>query len=133
MIFLNMEKQFWYFILAALAIKEEEIIKAGYQIIAVSPDSYENLQPMMEKNEIKYQLFSDAEGSLTKQAGLAYNLSPERIEKLGSRTLGKAPEILPVPSVLVVNAEAEILFEYINPNYRNRISPELLMAVLNNL
>lgn len=119
--------------LAALAIKEEEIIKAGYQIIAISPDSYENLQPMVEKNELKYQLFSDNDGSLTKQAGLAYNLSPERIEKLGSRTLGKSPEILPVPTVLVVNAEGEIEFEYINPNYRKRISPELLMAVLNNL
>ena len=31
--------------LSALAITQEEIIELGYQIIAVSPDNYKNLQP----------------------------------------------------------------------------------------
>jgi hypothetical protein len=62
--------------------------------------------------------------------GLAFKLSEERIESLGKRTLGEVTELLPVPTLMIIDTEAEILFEYINPNYRKRISPELLMAIL---
>jgi hypothetical protein len=36
--------------------------------------------------------------------------------------------VLPVPSVFVTNKQGEILFEYINPNYKTRISGSLLLA-----
>jgi hypothetical protein len=32
-------------------MEEEEVINAGYQIVAISPDDYQNLQPMMEKTK----------------------------------------------------------------------------------
>ena len=96
--------------LAALAMVEEEVSNAGYQIVAISPDDYENLQSMMDKNEIKYSLYSDPKGNLIQKMGLAFKLSEERIESLGKRTLGEVPELLPVPTLMIVNTEAEILF-----------------------
>ena len=41
--------------------------------------------------------------------------------------------LLPVPSLFVVDTDGTILFEYISPNYKNRITEELLIHVLKDL
>lgn len=116
--------------LSEIGQKESEILELGYQVVAISPDKLENLEETAVKDEIKYKLFSDATGELTKAAGIAFK-APERY---GNRLLdwsgGKNKGFLPVPSVFVLDTKGEILFEYINPNYKQRLSGELLLAVL---
>jgi peroxiredoxin len=41
--------------------------------------------------------------------------------------------ILPVPSLFVIDTDGTILFEYISPNYKNRITENLLLSVLKDL
>jgi len=103
--------------LSGLVDIEEQIINMGYQIVAVSPDNYQNLVSLEEKIEARYEIYSDENGELIKKIGIAFNSGGKR-------------GILPVPTVMVLNQEGIILFEYINPNYRVRITPELLIAVL---
>ncbi|MFN3298896.1 MAG: hypothetical protein ACK41Z_01755 [Sediminibacterium sp.] len=43
---------------------------------------------------------------------------------------GETSEIMPVPTVMILNTKGKILFEYINPDYKERISSEMLLAVL---
>lgn len=43
---------------------------------------------------------------------------------------GKTSDVMPVPTVMVVDMEGKIKFEYINPNYKERLSSEMLLAVL---
>ncbi|MDW7694433.1 peroxiredoxin-like family protein [Flammeovirgaceae bacterium SG7u.111] len=112
--------------LSALAIAEEEILELGYQIVAVSPDSFENIEPTVEKDKVKYSIYSDAGGKFSQEAGIAFKLSPEKARQ-------KKTETLPVPTVFVTDTKGQILFEYISPNYKKRMTPELLMAVLKNL
>lgn len=119
--------------LSGLATSEADIIKLGYQIIAVSPDDYTNLKPTVNKNKVNYNLYSDPDGKFIKDVGIAFTTSPKTKNYISKKTTGKTSEILPVPTVLVVNTEGEILFEYISPNYKQRISSELLLAVLRNL
>jgi peroxiredoxin len=119
--------------LAGLAESEAEILKLGYQIIAISPDDYRNLKPSEEKNNTNYKLFSDVDGTLIKKIGIGFTPSPGTISYITKKTIGKTTEVLPVPTVLVLDTKGEILFEYISPNYKQRISPELLLAVLKNL
>jgi peroxiredoxin len=119
--------------LAGLVDSEAEILKLGYQIIAVSPDDYRNLKPSGEKNKTNYKLYADADGSFIKNIGIAFTPSTGTTSYIAKKTIGKTTEVLPVPTVLVLNKKGEILFEYISPNYKQRISPELLLAVLKNL
>ena len=119
--------------LSGLANSEADIIKLGYQIIAVSPDDFRNLNPTINEDQVNYKIYSDPNGKFIQQVGIAFTTSPRTMEYISKKTIGKTTEILPVPTVLVVSTKGEILFEYISPNYKQRISPELLLAVLNNL
>jgi peroxiredoxin len=112
---------------------ESEILALGYQIIAISPDSPENLKASDEKNELNYQLYSDANGKLTKAMGIAYKVEERRKEKLFNKSGGLNDGFLPVPSVFIIDTSGQIVFEYINPNYKKRMSSNLLIAVLKNL
>lgn len=112
---------------------EKEILDLGYQIIAISPDSPENLKVSDEKIKLDYQLYSDADGKLTKAMGIAFKVEEKRKKRLFDKSGGLNDGFLPVPSVFVTDTKGQILFEYINPNYKKRMSAELLIAVLKNL
>ncbi len=119
--------------LAALGESEAEILKLGYQIVAVSPDSPENLKASAEKNKLAYQLLSDSKGLLIKALGIAFE-APENYKKIIQKSSnGENENFLPAPAVFVVNSESEIEFLFISPNFKKRISKDLLLAVLGSL
>lgn len=116
--------------LSEIGQKEEEILDLGFQVVAISPDKPEKLEETAIKDELKYRLFSDGSGELTKAAGIAFK-APERYgQRLLDWSDGQNKGFLPVPSVFVLDTKGEILFEYINPNYKTRLSGDLLLAVL---
>ena len=119
--------------LAEIQGSESEIIKLGYQIVAISPDSPENLQLTDEKNKLQYSLYSDSDGSLMKAMGIAFKAPERSIDKLKKYSNGLNEGFLPVPSVFVVDTSGIIEFEYINPNYRTRLGADFLLAVLKEL
>ena len=116
--------------LSAIGQNEAEIIELGYQVVAISPDMVEKLQETADKDEIRYRLFSDASGDFSKAAGIAFQAPGNYGQRLLDWSGGKNTGFLPVPSVFVLNTNGEILFEYINPNYKKRMSGELLLSVL---
>ena len=119
--------------LMELGQKEEDILGLGYQIVAISPDAVESLEKTGDKDEISYELLSDADGAFSKAVGIAFK-APERYGKMLSKYSDNKNEgFLPVPSVFVVNQAGEIEFEYINPNYKKRMSGDMLLAVLSEL
>lgn len=116
--------------LSAVGEAEEKILALGYQVIAISPDSPGRLISTVEKEKLEYSLFSDASGKLMTAMGIAFK-APERYEKrLENYSDGQNPGMLPVPSLFVVDTDGTIIFEYINPDYKHRISADLLMSVL---
>ncbi len=107
-----------------------EIKALGYQIIAVSPDSPEALQNALEEQNLDYELYSDADGKLSQAMGLAFK-SPERYGSMLSNVSGgKNPGFLPVPALFVLDTDGTILFQYISPDYKERIAAPLLLEVL---
>lgn len=119
--------------LAELQSIESDILKLGYQIVAISPDSPENLKASVDKHKLNYQLLSDAKMNAAQLFGIAFNVPENSKERLAKSSGGENPGQLPVPSVFVLNKEGEIVFEYINPDYKKRISAKLLQAVLKEL
>jgi peroxiredoxin len=119
--------------LAALNDSEKELLSLGYQIIAISPDSPKSLKATDEKDKINYTLLSDSDGSLSKAIGIAYQVPDNYKSIIAEGSEGSNTTFLPVPSVFVVDKEGTIQFEYISPDFKHRISNELLVAAAKSL
>lgn len=116
--------------LSGLQEIENELKKIGYQIIAISTDSPDNLKVSATKNKLDYTLLSDADLTISKQFGLAYK-APVAYDKLLPTSSGgkNIEKLLPVPSVFIISKKGNIRFEYINVDFKQRINPDLLKAV----
>mgnify|MGYP005847867711 CR=1 FL=1 len=119
--------------LAEIQEVQNEIVNLGYQIVAVSPDSPENLQTTGEKQNLAYSLYSDADGELIKAMGIAYKAPEKYAGMLSEKSDGLNKGFLPVPAVFIADTSGNIQFEYINPDYKTRLSAGMLLAVLNEL
>lgn len=119
--------------LAALAEAEKELLDLGYQIIAISPDAPKSLKVTDEKEKLNYLLFSDSLGELSKAVGIAFQAPENYKATIAKGSDGVNNSFLPVPAVFILNVNAEIEFEHISPNFKNRISNDLLIAVAKSL
>ncbi|MFV8370515.1 peroxiredoxin-like family protein [Flavobacterium sp. LB2R40] len=119
--------------LAALAEAEKELLDLGYQIIAISPDAPKSLKVTDDKEKLNYLLLSDSKGELARGVGIAFQAPENYKAVIAKGSEGANNSFLPVPAVLILNVNAEIEFEHITPNYKNRISNELLIAVAKSL
>lgn len=116
--------------LSAVGELNQDIQNLNYQVIAVSPDSPEKLKESLEKQKLDYLLYSDSDASLIKAMGLAFR-SPDTYGSLiETFSGGSNPGILPVPALFIVDIDGTILFEYISPDYKNRIESPLLLEIL---
>lgn len=116
--------------LSGLAEIENEVLSEGFQIVAISPDNHQMLSKTMTKDEINYQLYSDKEAKLIQAVGIGFKTSESNKKYIFNKTNFEPSEILPVPTVMILNTKGEIVFEYINPNYKVRLDEKLLLAVL---
>ncbi|HMQ69852.1 MAG TPA: peroxiredoxin-like family protein [Ignavibacteria bacterium] len=106
---------------------ESELLALGFQIIAVSADSPEMLSETLDKNELRFSLYSDNESAASTAFGLAFRVSDDYMEKLASYNIdlesatGNKDHILPVPAVYMLNTSGLIEFDYSNPDYKVRL------------
>ena len=120
--------------LSGLVEIEQDILELGYQILAISPDDFENLQSTIENNSTKYKLLSDPNGEFIQEIGIAFKTSSSLKEYIISKgQKGETSSVMPVPTVIIVDKKGVIKFEYINPNYKERISGDMLLSVLKTL
>jgi len=96
-----------------------QLLSMGYQVIAVGADRPEKLAETMQKDSLDYTLLSDSKTTAAQVLGLAF-----RVEDAS----GERHHILPVPAPFVVGTDGVVKFEYVNPDYRTRIDPDVLLA-----
>lgn len=119
--------------LSEIAGIENKIMELGYQIVAISPDAPSFLKKTITKDAIHYSLFSDSSGEFSRSMGIAFE-APLLYKPIIKNSSNKQNStFIPVPSLFVVNEKQEIIFEYISPDYKNRISSDLLLSVLTSL
>ncbi|GAB1308113.1 peroxiredoxin-like family protein [Urechidicola sp. KH5] len=116
--------------LAALAEAEEQIKNLGFQIIGVSADSPEMLKKSIDKKELNYTLLSDSSTEAIQAFGIAIE-APERYNKmLLKHSDNKNSHIIPVPAAYILDTNGRILYDYVNPDFKKRISEEELISEL---
>ncbi|MCC7108765.1 MAG: AhpC/TSA family protein [Deltaproteobacteria bacterium] len=120
--------------LGALQSIEPELAKLGVRVIGVSPDRPEKLQESIGKHQLTFTLLSDSSMCAAQAFGVAFKVDDATIERYRAMKLdlegdsGEKHHLLPVPSVFVVDPDGTIRFSYVNPNYKVRLDPQLLLA-----
>ncbi|MFY8284344.1 peroxiredoxin-like family protein [Pseudoalteromonas sp. SSMSWG5] len=122
--------------LASVQKIEKELADLNAQLIAVSPDSPEKLAET-KITAPSYQLLSDDSLTLAQTLGLAFYLDDKTAKiyrnKLGVNFVsleGEAKVALPVPAVFVIDTNGLVHFQYANPNYKVRLTEDLLLAAV---
>ena len=102
--------------------------------MAVSPDKPENLKPTSSKHKLGYALFSDAKSEAAMAYGIAFQVDQKTYEQYKGYGIdleeasGEKHHLLPVPAVFLYGKSGKLEFEYVNPDYRIRLAPKVLLA-----
>ena len=122
--------------LGEVAAMEDEIYDLGYQILAISPDQPQYLRESVQDIDIDYTLLSDSSMEVARAFGLAFRVDDETVEELKNngmdivRNSGHEHRQLPVPAAFIIDTSGQVLFQYVNPEYRERISGDILKEAL---
>lgn len=119
--------------LAGLKEVESKIMDLGYQLIAISPDSPAKLKKQAFEIQQKIQLMSDTHFETIEDFGLGFFLDEKTSDiyrnKFGIEFVdldGTSKVALPVPAIYIVDQKGLVHFQYVNPNFKVRLAPELL-------
>ncbi len=105
-----------------------------FQLLAISPDRPAKLRETINKHKLGFQLLSDSRMSAARAFRIAYKVDDATLKQLRDSGIdleeasGEKHHQLPVPAVFLVGTDGLIHFEYVNPDYRVRLHPDLLAA-----
>ena len=122
---------------------EKELLEMGFEVYFISPDQpsflLESLKDQQLKADLKaeagHQLLSDASMEVSKAFKIAFKVDDETVEKYQAwnidleKASGYDHHLLPAPATFVVGKNGVIQFQYVNPDYKIRLAPEILRIV----
>lgn len=125
--------------LQALQKLVPEFEKLGAQLVAISPQKPDESLSTAEKNELSFTVLSDADRQVGESFQLMFKVS-EDIKPLYQgfgidldAVNGDDSWRLPVPATFVVNNEGEVVYAFVNGDYKKRAEPNDILQVLRSI
>lgn len=115
---------------------EPLIDKAGFDWAAIAPDTPDTMKATRARYNLRARFLSDSQMRAARAFRIAYEVDKETLAQLERHGVsletasGEKHHQLPVPAVYVVATNGLIQFAYVNPDYKVRLDPELLLAAL---
>jgi len=120
--------------LSELRLTEEKLKDMGFDIWFISIDKPELLLESLDDPDIGYTIYSDASLNATRAFGLAFRVDDKMNKRLLSFSIdlekasGENHHVLPAPATYIIGSDGIINFAYINPDYKVRLHPDVLLA-----
>lgn len=120
--------------LAGLKDIEKQLDEMGYQILAISPETPAQLQEQKLQTKFTAQIIADPNLEAVSGFGIGFYVPNETrskyknnwdIDLTSEKQSGQA--VLPAPAVFILDTKGVVKFSYVNPDYKTRLSPELLV------
>jgi peroxiredoxin len=124
--------------LAELNTIKSKIDSLGFQLIAITPDNFTNLDSSVVRSSegIDYTLLSDKYASAMTDFGIGWHVNDKLYKKYKTKYnldtewwSGAKHHILPVPAVFVIK-DGVIQYQHVDPNYSKRLSSEIILSFL---
>ena len=120
--------------LSEMRLAEEQLESMGFDIWFISIDKPEFLLASLDDPDVGYTIYSDSSLSATRGFGLAFRVDDELNEKYLKwnidleKASGEDHHVLPAPATYLIGTDGIINFAYINPDYKVRLHPDVLLA-----
>jgi len=115
---------------------EDDLNKAGAQLVAISMDQPSKLKETPDRNKLHYRLLSDSDAVAAKAFGIAFKVDDATVEKYKGYGInldaasGNDHHILPYPAVFVADTSGKIRFAHVNPDYKMRLEPKKILEAV---
>ena len=123
--------------LQSLAGIEDNLNKAGAQLLAISMDQPAKLKATPDREKLHYRLLSDSDAVAAKAFGIAFKVDDALVKKYKESykidleaASGNDHHILPHPAVFIVDTSGKIRFAHVNPDYKARLEPKKLLEAV---
>lgn len=110
---------------------------AGVQVVAIAPETQQNVDKTIQKNNIEFSVISDNDNSIMKKYNVAFNVTKayqDKVLKFTDSSLNvinnQKEAILPIPAAYLINAKGKISFVHFDPDYSKRVT---VSQILNQL
>ncbi len=119
--------------LSALRTAEAELESLGYDVLFLSADRPERLQPSLKEKDLNYTLLSDARMNAARAYGIAFRVDDATVQQYKKfnidleATSGETHHELPVPAVFIVDRNGVVRYSHWNPDYKVRLSGDELI------
>ena len=111
----------------------------GATLVAVSPQTPDNSQSSKEKNELTFDVLSDAGFAVSDAYGLTFELPDSLVEvykKFGislAESNGTNDWRLPIAATFVIAQDGTVILDSVDVDYKVRLDPEEVIACLEKL
>lgn len=122
--------------LQSLAGIEDDLNKAGAQLLAISMDQPSKLKETPDRDKLHYRLLSDSDAAAVTAFGIAFKVDDATVEKYKGYGIsldaasGNDHHILPNPAVFIANTNGVIRFAHVNPDYKVRLEPKKILEAV---
>jgi len=120
--------------LSEMRLAEKQLKKMGFDIWFISIDKPELLLESLADPDIGYTIYSDSSLDATRAFGLAFRVDDELNKRYLTYNIdlekasGETHHVLPAPATYIIGSDGIINFAYINPDYKVRLHPDVLLA-----
>lgn len=120
--------------LSEMRLAEDQLKEMGFDIWFISIDKPELLYESLDDPETAHTIYSDSSLDATRAFGLAFRVDDKLNERyLGygidlERASGENHHVLPAPATYIIGTDGIINFAYVNPDYKVRLHPDVLLA-----
>ena len=113
-----------------------QIRQNGGNLVAISVEPPDRSMTIAKKNELQFTVLSDPNLNVARKFGIVYQLPDATNEKykgfgidLVKYNNTEKPE-LPISATYIVNKKGEIVYAFIEPDYKKRAEPAVLIETL---
>jgi len=123
--------------LSVFAKEAGKLKEKGVKLIAITPESYENVAKTRENTGIKFTVVSDKDDSILRAFGVDFKVTDkyqqmiqDRLNASIAKTNANGEAVLPVPATFIIDKTGTIVYRQFDPDYHNRASITDILANL---
>lgn len=121
--------------LSQLQEKLPEFKSLNTNLVALTPELPDHSLSTQEKNKLEFEVLTDLNNEVARLYGVVFKLDDKTAQRyeqalhLSSRNGTNSSE-LPVPATYIIDKKGKIRYAFVNPNYKERANPEVIIQEL---